>query len=116
MQHGQKWLKFKKDGYSGSISIRTYLGIELNSDPGYNDKHIHEAVLEMDPEYTYVKVIHEGFKGALDSIASIALGDDFQANQDVLDNAILDGLAHQRIFREANTGAIVQFGYDLNDA
>ena len=116
MQHGQKWLKFKKDGYSGSISIRTYLGIELNSDPGYYDKHIHEAVLEMDPEYTYVKVIHEGFKEALDSIASIALSDDFQANQDVLDNAILDGLAHQRIFREANTGAIVQFGYDLNDA
>ena len=116
MQHGQKWLKFKKDGYCGSVSIRTSSGIEFDSDPEFEDKHIHEAVLEMDPEYTYVKVIHEGFKGSLDSIASIALGDNFQVNQDALDNAILEGLAHRRIFREANTGAIVQFGYDLNEA
>ena len=113
---GQKWLKFKKDGYCGSLSIRTSSGIEFNSDPEFDDKHIHDAILEMDPEYTYVKVIHEGFQGALDSIASIALGNDFQANQDALDNAILEGLAHQRIFREANTGAIVLFGYDLNEA
>ena len=115
MQCGQKWLKFKKDGFCGSLSIRTSSGIEFNSDPGYNDKYIHDAVLEMDPEYTYVKVIHEGIKGALESIATIALGDDFQANQDALDNAILEGLAHQRIFREARTSAIVTFGYDLTE-
>ena len=112
---GQKWLKFKKDGYCGSLSIRTSSGIEFNSDPEFDDKHIHDAVLEMDPEYTYIKVIHEGFQGALDSITSIALGNDFQANQDALDNAILEGLAHQHIFREANTGAIVQFGYKLDE-
>ena len=116
MQHGQKWLKFKKDGYCGSVSIRTSSEIDFNSDPEFDDKHIHDAILEMDPEYTYVKVIHEGFKGSLESIASIALGNDFQANQDALDNAILDGLAHQRIFREARTGAIVTFGYDLTEA
>ena len=115
MQHGQKWLKFKKDGYCGSVSIRTSSEIKFDSDPEYNDKHIHDAVLEMDPEYTYVKVIHEGFKGALKSVASIALGSDAAQNQDTLDNAILEGLAHQRIFREANSGAIVQFGYNLEE-
>lgn len=115
MQCGQKWLKFKKDGFCGSLSIRTSSKIEFNSDPGYSDKHIHEAIFEMDPEYTYVKVIHEGFKGALKSVASIALGSDAAQNQDTLDNAILEGLAHQRIFREARTGAIVQFGYNLEE-
>ena len=114
MHHGQKWLKFKKDGYCGSVSIRTSSGIEFNSDPEYNDKHVHDAVLEMDPEYTYVKVIHEGYKGSLD-IPTIELGYDAAQNQDTLDNAILEGLAHLRIFREANTGAIVQFGYNLDE-
>ena len=113
---GQKWLKFKKDGFSGSLSIRTSSKIEFNRDPGYNDKNIHDAIFEMDPEYTYVKVIHEGYKNSLENIMTIELGDNALANQDALDNAILDGLAHQRIFREAYTGAIVQFGYDLNDA
>ena len=116
MQHGQKWLKFKKDGYCGSVSIRTSSGIEFDSDPEFDDKHIHDAVLEMDPEYTYVKVIHEGYKNSLENIMTIELGDNALANQDALDNAILEGLAHRRIFREANTGAIVQFGYDLNEA
>ena len=111
----QIWLKFKKNGFCGSVSVKTKSGIFFKSDPEFDDKHIHDAVLEMDPKYTYVKVIHEGFKGSLDSIASIALGNDFQANQDALDKAILEGLAHRRIFREANTGAIVQFGYKLED-
>ena len=113
---GQIWTHFKRNGYCGSVSIRTSSEIDFNSDPEFDDKHIHDAILEMDPEYTYVKVIHEGFKGSLESSASIALGNDFQANQDALDNAILEGLAHRRIFREANTGAVVQFGYDLNEA
>ncbi len=115
MQCGQKWLKFKKDGFCGSLSIRTSSKIEFNSDPGYSDKHIHEAIFEMDPEYKYVKVIHEGFKGPFENIMTIELGDNAPANQDTLDNAILEGLAHQRIFREANSGAIVQFGYNLEE-
>ncbi len=115
MQCGQKWLKFKKDGFCGSLSIRTSSKIEFNSDPGYSDKHIHEAIFEMDPEYKYVKVIHEGFKGPFENIMTIKLGDNAPANQDTLDNAILEGLAHQRIFREARTGAIVQFGYNLEE-
>ena len=115
MTVGQKWLKFKQDGYCGSLTIRSRSEQSFESDPGYNDKHIHDAVLEMDPEYTYVKVIHEGYKGTLESVATIALGIDATQNQDTLDNAILEGLAHLRIFREANTGAIVQFGYKLED-
>ncbi len=114
MQHGQKWLKFKKDGYCGSLTIRSRSERSFESDPGFNDKHIHDAVLEMDPEYTYVKVIHEGYNGRLD-LPTIAIGNDPKANKDELDNAILDGLAHLRIFREAHTGAIVQFGYNLDE-
>ncbi|WP_295070099.1 hypothetical protein [uncultured Fibrobacter sp.] len=114
MTVGQKWLKFKQDGYCGSLTIRSRSEQSFESDPGYNDKHIHEAILEMDPEYTYVKVIHEGYKGSQD-IPTIELGNDAEQNQDTLDNAILEGLAHLRIFREANTGAIVQFGYNLDE-
>ena len=114
MTVGQKWLKFKQDGYCGSLTIRSRSEQSFESDPGYNDKHIHEAILEMDPEYTYVKVIHEGYKGRQD-LPTIAIGNDPKANKDALDNAILDGLAHLRIFREANTGAIVQFGYNLDE-
>ena len=112
--HGLIWIKFKKDGYCGSVSVRHKSENRIDTDPGYNDKHIHEAILEMDPEYTYVKVIHEGYKGSQD-IPTIGLGFDAAQNQDTLDNAILEGLAHLRIFREANTGAIVQFGYKLED-
>ena len=66
MTVGQKWLKFKQDGYCGSLTIRSRSEQSFESDPDYNDKHIHEAILEMDPEYTYVKVIHEGYKGSQD--------------------------------------------------
>lgn len=114
MQHGQKWLKFKKDGFCGSLTIRSHSEQSFESDPGFDDKHIHDAILEMDPEYTYVKVIHEGYKGSL-NIPTIELGNDAAQNQDTLDNAILEGLAHLCIFREANTDAIVQFGYKLDE-
>ena len=112
---GQLWIKFKKDGFCGSVSVWSKSENRLDTDPGYDDKPIHEAVHEMDSEYTYVKVIHEGYKGSPD-IPSVALGKDPKANKDALDNAILDGLAHLRIFRETNSGAVVQFGYDLNEA
>ena len=62
-----------------------------------------------------VKVIHEGYKGTED-LMTVELGDDPKANKRALDDAILEGLAHRRIFREARTGAIVQFGYDLKEA
>ena len=112
---GQLWIKFKKDGYRGSVSVWHRSENRIDTDPGFDDKPIHEAVHEMDSEYTYVKVIHEGYKGSGD-IMTVELGDDPKANKEALDMAILDGLAHQRIFREARTGAIVQFGYDLNEA
>ena len=112
---GQIWTRFKKSGYRGSLSVRDDSGTHFESDPGYNDKHIHEAVLQMDEEYTYVKVIHEGYKGSGD-IPAIELGDNASANKKALDNAILEGLAHLRIFRETRTGAVVQFGYDLREA
>lgn len=112
---GQLWIKFKKDGYCGSVSTLDKTGIHLKSDPGYDDQHIHEAIHQMDEEYTYVKVIHDGYKGPQD-IMAVTLGNDIQANKNALDNAILEGLAHLHIFRETQTGAVVQFGYDINEA
>ena len=113
--HGLIWIKFKKDGYRGSVSVWHKSENRIDTDPGFDDKPIHEAVHEMDSEYTYVKVIHEGYKGSGD-IMTVELGDNPKANKRALDDAILEGLAHRRIFREARTGAIVQFGYDLNEA
>ena len=112
--HKQIWLKFKKDGFCGSVSVKTDPGVVIESDPIFDDARIHDAVYKMDEEYKYVKVIHEGYKGMQD-LPTIAIGNDPNANKDALDNAILDGLAHLCIFREANTGAIVQFGYKLED-
>ncbi len=111
----QIWINFKQNGYCGSVSTLDKTGFHLKSDPDYEDQHIHEAIHRMDEEYTYVKVIHEGYKGSQD-ILSISLGIDQQANKDVLDNAILEGLAHLRIFRETQTGSVVQFGYKLEEA
>lgn len=112
---GQIWTRFKQSGFCGSISVRDEKGVSFNSDPGYDDKHIHDAVLQMDEEYTYVKVIHEGYKGPQNLLA-VALGNDPKANKNALDNAILEGLAHLHIFRETQTGVVVQFGYDINEA
>ena len=111
----QIWFNFKQNGYCGSVSTLDKTGIHLKSDLGYDDQHIHEAIHQMDEEYTYVKVIHEGYKGAQD-ILEVSLGNDLQANKDALDNAILEGLAHLHIFRETQTGAVVQFGYKLDEA
>ncbi len=113
--HGLIWIKFKKDGYRGSVSVWHKSENRIDEDPGFDDKPIHEAIHEMDSEYAYVKVIHEGYNGTED-IMTVELGDDPKANKRALDDAILEGLAHSRIFREARTGAIVQFGYDLNEA
>ena len=112
----QIWSKFKDSGFSGSVSVRDDSGVSSKSDPDYNDKFIHDAVFLMDPEYKYVKVIHEGFNGPLENMISVTFGDDTDDNREALDLAVFDGLAHLRIFREMQTGAIVQFGYDLNEA
>ena len=111
----QIWSKFKDSGFCGSVSVRDESGIGSKSDPDYKDKFIHDAVFLMDPEYKYVKVIHEGFKGSLENMISVTFGDDTDDNREALDLAVFDGLAHLRIFREANTGAIVQFGYKLEE-
>jgi hypothetical protein len=113
--HGQLWIKFKKDGYRGSVSVWHKSENRIDEDPGFDDKPIHEAIHEMDGEYAYVKVIHEGYKGT-DDLMTVELGDDPKANKRALDDAILEGLAHRRIFREDRTGAIVQFGYKLDEA
>ena len=111
----QIWINFKQNGYCGSVSTLDKTGFHLKSDPDYEDQHIHEAIHQMDEEYTYVKVIHDGYKGPQD-IMAVTLGNDIQANKNALDNAILEGLAHLRIFRETQTGSVVQFGYKLEEA
>ncbi len=112
---GQIWTQFKKNGYCGSVSTLDKTGFHFKSDPGYDDQHIHEAVHQMDEEYTFVKVIHDGYNGT-GEIMTVELGDDPKTNKRTLDDAILEGLAHCRIFRETQTGAIVQFGYKLEEA
>lgn len=107
----QLWEQFKGAGYSGSISIRESGHIVIKSDSEKEYRNIHEAIYQLDPEYKFVKVIQKGFPPTKEMLC-ISLGMDPIQNRDLLENALMEGLGHQKIFKEANSGAIVQFGYE----
>lgn len=107
------WEQFKAKGYSGSVSTRQSSETVIRADSEADYRNIHDAIYNLDSEYTYVFVIQEGFV-ATDEISSISLGLDPIKNRNALEDALMEGLGHKRIFREATTGAIVQFGYKLD--
>lgn len=129
------WSRFNEAGFSGSIAVRTAnQDIFQENSPTFTtksnstkedetckdlDKAIYEAVFEMDPDYIYACIIKNSNDKPSDLI-SISFKD---ANSDdgkkrircALDDAILEGLAHQKAFIVEETNAIVKFGYKTND-
>lgn len=73
-----------------------------------------QAVFEMDDEYQYAVAIFEGFEVPADTPV-ISFAGDAAAIQTALDNAIMDGLAHSKMLKEKETGAIIRFGYTSHD-
>ncbi|MBR4786034.1 MAG: hypothetical protein IK012_12410 [Fibrobacter sp.] len=126
------WTWFMNLGYKGSVS-------ERNPDSGDSgaagmftskantpddDIFIHEAIYEMDPDYTVVAVIKQiGDKPAREWATETLAGDideiSFEGSpediQERLDKAILEGLAHRKILMVRESGAIVKFGYKFED-
>ncbi len=107
------WEHFKAKGYIGSVSTRLFGKTIIKADFNIEYRNIHDAIYNLDPEYKFVFIIQEGF-AAIGEIPSINLSADPIKNRDNLENALMEGLGHKRIFREATTGVIVQFGYKLD--
>lgn len=126
------WTWFTDLGYKGSVSVRNPDSGNSNASGMFTSKantpdddiFIHEALYEMDPDYTIVAVIKQaGNKAARDwaeevfpnGIEEISFEGSPEDIQDRLDEAILEGLAHRKVLMVRESGAVVKFGYKLED-
>ncbi|MCQ2061519.1 MAG: hypothetical protein MJY47_08035 [Fibrobacter sp.] len=73
-----------------------------------------QAVFEIDEDYQYVVSIDNGFKAPAD-IPEISFAGSDTEIQTNLDEAIMEGLAHSKMLKEKETGAIIRFGYTSHD-
>ena len=124
------WAWFDAQGYKGSISVCDPNALRLSSEPAFtckantpdDDIFIHEAIYEMDPDYRVVAIIKE-VKGVSSrdvlidnkTLIEVSFEGSPETVQQNLDKAILEGLAHAKILRIRESGAIVKFGYTLDD-
>ena len=126
------WAWFTAQGYSGSVSFKNPDAPDFvnkrvftcKANTPDDDIFIHEAIYEMDPDYRTIIVIkqvngkpaeewaQEQFPGGILEVSFEGDADDVQER---LDDAILQGLAHTKVLKVRESGAIVQFGYKLED-
>ena len=126
------WSWFVAQGFEGSVSVKDAnvppFGLPRlftsKANTPDDDTFIHEALYEMDPDYTIVAVIKQaGNKAARDwaeevfpnGIEEISFEGSPEDIQDRLDEAILEGLAHRKVLMVCESGAVVKFGYKLED-
>ena len=103
------WNRFKEAGYSGSISSR----FAIKSDSEEDDRIIHEAVYDIDPDYVSVCVIKNYSKDSHD--LPVLEPESFSSKESAikaLENAVLEGLGHKKAFVIKGTGTVVRFGYE----
>jgi hypothetical protein len=114
----------------GSVSVCDPKALRLTTQPAFtckantpdDDSFIYEEIFEIDPDYRVAAIIKEA-KGIPasqwlsddESIPEISFEGDSDEIQDRLDAAILAGLAHKKMLRIRESGAIVKFGYTLED-
>ena len=126
------WAWFTSQSYKGSVSVRNPSSDDSNASGVFTSKantpdddiFIHEAIYEMDPDYSVVAVIkqvgdkpardwaNEAFPDGYDEISFDGSSENIQAR---LDEAILGGLAHKKVLMVRESGAIVKFGYSDKD-
>lgn len=126
------WTWFTELGYKGSVSVRNPDSGNSSASGMFTSKantpdddiFIHEALYEMDPDYTMVAVIKQaGDKAARDwanetfpdGIEEISFEGRPEDIQERLDAAILGGLAHRKVLMVRESGAVVKFGYKPED-
>ena len=126
------WSWFIAQGFEGSVSVKgaapTPFGLPrlftCKANTPDDDTFIHEAIYEMDPDYTAVAVIKQaGNKAARDwaeevfpdGIEEISFEGNPEDIQERLDEAILEGLAHRKVLMVRESGAVVKFGYKPED-
>lgn len=102
------WFRFKNAGFSGSVSIK---GSQTKSDSLEDDSAIYNAVYEIDPDYTQACIIKGGYNKDKSGLIEISL-DGLAEN---LDNALLEGLGHEKTFVIKENGIVVRFGYENDD-
>lgn len=115
------WARFKEAGYCGSVSVKEVLGksehdsFAIKSDFDDDDSFIHEAIYNMDPDYTAICVVKSGYKGETSGLPVVSFGAEGSLSKediaDALDNAVLEGLGHQKALIIKESGAVVRFGY-----
>lgn len=126
------WTWFTDLGYKGSVSVRNPDSGNSNASGMFTSKantpdddiFIHEALYQMDPDYTVVAVIkqasgkaardwaNEAFPDGIEEISFEGRPEDIQER---LDAAILGGLAHRKVLMVRESGAVVKFGYKPED-
>ena len=126
------WMWFNAQGFKGSVSVYDPKALRLSTSPAFtckantpdDDSFIYEEIFEIDPDYRVAVIIKEvkGIPAAEwlrdkqdESIPEISFDGSPDEIQERLDDAILDGLAHKKILRIRESGAIVKFGYTLED-
>ena len=126
------WVWFTSQGYKGSVSVRNPDSGESDASGTFtskgntpdNDIFIHEAIYEMDPDYSVVAVIKQVGNEPARQWAEDALSNGYdeisfegtpEEIQERLDEAILGGLAHRKVLMVRESGAIVKFGYKPED-
>ena len=126
------WAWFTSQGYEGSVSVRNPDSIDTAASGIFTSKantpdddiFIHEAIYEMDPDYSVVAVIKQAGNKPAREWAEDAFPDGYdeisfegspESIQERLDEAILGGLAHRKYLMVRESGAMVKFGYKLED-
>ena len=126
------WAWFTSQGYEGSVSARNPDSGEFDASGTFTSKgntpdddiFIHEAIYEMDSDYSVVAVIkqagstparkwaEDAFPNGYDEISFEGTPEEIQER---LDEAILGGLAHRKVLMIRESGAVVMFGYKFED-
>ena len=125
------WEWFNAQGYKGSVSVCDPKALRLSTQPAFtckantpdDDTFIYEQIFEIDPDYRVAAIIKEAAgiparewqpDGAQEP-AEISFEGTPDQIQGRIDDAILEGLAHKKILRIRESGAIVKFGYKIED-
>lgn len=109
------WDKFSALNLSGSVA--TNCGqIEIMGERDSWDSIIYKAIFELDPDYTQACIIKRNSPNHnFEQDSRLQELDVFDLSQEqmneLLENAILEGLGHQKSFRIKNSGDLVKFGY-----